>query len=152
MGHIVSSQREYELLRRRMDHNVSGVPDSPAIRRILEILYSPEDAALARRIPVMPTPAAKLSRSLNIPENELRDKLTDLAQRGLMFDFEKNGERYYGLPPILGGVFEYILMRERSGLPMEELSRLFEEYMNSGEFMRVNYAGETPFARTYVRS
>ena len=151
MGHTVGTQREHELLRRRMDCGVSGVPDSPAIRRILEILYAPEDAELARRIPVVPTPVAKLSRRLGIPEDELGGKLADLARRGLMFDFEKGGRRYYGLPSILGGVYEYILMRERSGLPLEELSRLFDEYLNSGDFMRDAYSGKTPFARTLVR-
>jgi len=151
MGHTLGTAREHELLRRRMDHHVSAVPDSPAIRRVLEILYSPEDAELARRIPVLPAPARKLSKRLGIPEDELSGKLDDLARRGLMFDFEKGGERYYGLPPILGGVYEYILMRERSGLPVEELARLFDEYLNSGDFMRDAYAGETPFARTCVR-
>ncbi len=151
MGHTLGTAREYELLRRRMDHNVSGVPDSPAIQKILQILYSPEDAELARRIPVLPTTLGKLSPRLGVPEDELRDKLTDLARRGLMFDFEKGGERYYGLPPILGGVYEYIMMRERSGLPVGDLSRLFDEYLNSGDFMRAVYSGETPFARAYVR-
>ncbi len=151
MGHIAGGQREYELLRRRMDHNVSGTPDSPAVMRILEILYSPEDAAFARRIPVMPTPVRKLSKSLGMPEDELRDRLSDLARRGLMFDFERNGERFYGLPPVLGGVFEYIMMRERAGLPIEELARLFDEYMNSDGFMKAGFMGQTPFARTYVR-
>ncbi len=151
MGHTLGTQREYDLLRRRMDHGVTGVPDSPAIRKILEMLYSPEDAELARRIPVLPAPVGKLARRLGLPEDELRDKLTDLARRGLMFDFEKGGERYYGLPPILGGVYEYIMMRERSGLPIEELTRLFDEYLNSGDFMRIAYSGETPFTRTLVR-
>jgi NAD-dependent dihydropyrimidine dehydrogenase PreA subunit/DNA-binding transcriptional ArsR family regulator len=151
MGHTIGTQREHELLRRRMDRHVSGVPDSPAIRKILEILYSPEDAELVRRIPLLPTPLDRLARRLKLPQDELGGRLTDLARRGLVFDFEKGGRRYYGLPPFLGGVYEYIMMRERSGLPMEQLAPLFDEYLNSDGFMRAVFSGETPFARAYVR-
>jgi hypothetical protein len=39
-------------------------------------------------------------------------------------------------------------MRTRDDLPVEELSRLFDEYMNGEEvFPRAAYAGETQFAR-----
>lgn len=151
MGHQINAQREYELLRQRMDHSVSPVPDSPAIRKILELLYSPEEAEFARRIPVLPTRLSELARRLEWPEDELRDKLTDLARRGLIFDCEKGGERYYSLPPVVGGLFEYVLMRTRAGVPMEELSRLFTEYLENEEVLRAVYTGETPFARAYVR-
>ena len=152
MGHTVNADREYSLLRQRMDHNVTGVPDSPAILKILQILYSPEEAEFARKIPVLPTPLRTLSRKLGMPEDELRDKLTDLARRGLMFDFEKGGERYYGLPPVVGGIYEYVLMKVHDGVPMAEISRLFDEYLFQDEdFLRVVYAGETPFARAFVR-
>ena len=151
MGHKVNERREYELLRQRMDHGVSPVPDSPAIRKILELLYSPEEAEFARRIPVLPTRLNALSKRLGYPEDELRDKLEDLARRGLIFDCETRGERYYSLPPVIGGLFEYVLMRTRAGTPEEELSRLFTEYMENEDFLRTVYAGEMPFARAYVR-
>lgn len=152
MGHTVNKQREYELLRKRMDHNVTGVPDSPAILKILELLYTPEEAELVRKVPVLPTRVADLSGRLGVPEDELRDKFTDLARRGLMFDFEKDGERFYGAPPVVGGIYEYVMMRARADAPMDELSRLFDDYMyQNDDALRVFYAGETPFARAFVR-
>ena len=151
MGHAVNSERAYRLLREQMDHNVSGVPETPAIMSILKLLYSPEEAELARQLPTQPKALPDLARRLAMPEDELQDKLTELARRGLVLDIERKGQRYYALPPVLGGIFEFVLMRTRDDLPVEELSRLFDEYMNGEEvFPRAAYAGETQFARAFV--
>ena len=151
MGHVVNSERAYRLLQQQMDHNVSGAPETPAIMKILKLLYSPEEADFARQLPTHPKSLPDLARRLDMPEDELRDKLTDLARRGLVLDIERKGQRYYALPPVLGGIFEFVLMRTRDDLPIEELSRLFDEYMNGGEvFPRAAYAGETQFARAFV--
>ena len=151
MGHAVNSERAYRLLRQQMDHNVSGVPETPAIMSILKLLYSPEEAELARQLPTHPKALTDLAKRLTVPEDELQDKLTELARRGLVLDIERKGQRYYALPPVLGGIFEFVLMRTRDDLPVEELSRLFDEYMNGEEvFPRAAYAGETQFARAFV--
>ena len=51
MGHIVNPNRAYRLLQRKLDRTVTGAPDSPILMQILSLLFSPEDADLARRIP-----------------------------------------------------------------------------------------------------
>lgn len=52
MGHTVNPDREYRLLQQRMDRMVTGAPDSPALMKLLSLLFSPEEAGLARRIPI----------------------------------------------------------------------------------------------------
>ncbi len=152
MGHAAVPDNEYRLLRQRMDHHVCGVPETPAILSILKILYTREEAAFARNVPSQPISLAALSRRVNQPQEEVRDKMTSLARRGLMLDFEKNGERYYALPPVLGGIFEFVMMRARDDVPMKEIARLFDEYMNQeDQFAHAVFAGETQFARTFVR-
>ncbi|MCX5758553.1 MAG: hypothetical protein NTU83_08620, partial [Candidatus Hydrogenedentes bacterium] len=79
MGHNVNVEREYRLLQQRMDHNVCAVPESPAILGILRILYSPEDAAFAARLPIKPTRIEKLVPKFEMPADELLGKLDDLA-------------------------------------------------------------------------
>ena len=151
VGHVVNPEREYRLLRQQMDHNVSGVPETPTILKILKLLYSPEEAELARQLPTRPVALPELARRVGMPEDELRDKMTDLARRGLALDVEKKGQCYYALPPVLGGIFEFVFMRPRDDFPMEELARLFDEYMNREEaFSLAAYAGETQFARAFV--
>ncbi|MFC1737078.1 4Fe-4S ferredoxin, partial [Candidatus Hydrogenedentota bacterium] len=133
MGHIVNPDREYRLLQQRLDRNITGAPDSPVLMKILSLLYTPEEARLARRVPAFPTPLDKLSAKLEIPADELDGKLTELAQRGLMVDIEHNGKRYFSLPPVVIGIFEFIFMRAREDMPMDKLARLFDLYMGGDE-------------------
>jgi hypothetical protein len=39
MGHVVNAQREYRLLQQQMDHAPTGAPASPALTKILSMLY-----------------------------------------------------------------------------------------------------------------
>ncbi len=152
MGHVVNIDREHQLLRQQMDRHVTGAPDSPAILQILAMLYTSEEARLVRQIPIQPVRLESLARKLGEPADSLCDRLQDLARRGLVFDFERKGERWYMLPPILGGIYEFVMMRPREDLPMEELSRLFDEYLNGDEgFVRAAYGGDTQFARALIR-
>lgn len=152
MGHIVNAEREHRLLRQQMNGHACGVPDSPAILAILKILYTEEEAALARQVPTQPISLKKLAERLNLPDDEVFEKMTEMSQRGLMLDIEKDGQRYYALPPVLGGIFEFVMMRARDEVPMKELARLFDEYMNKdSQFGEAVYGGEVQFARTFVR-
>lgn len=152
MGHVVDADREYRLLQRQMDRAPTGAPASPALTRILSMLYSSEEAKLAARLPMRPASLADLARCCEIPEAELLDKLTELAVRGLVLDVEVKGQRYFALAAVLGGIFEFIFMRAREDAPMAELAVLFDEYMNRDErFARASYQGETQFSRAFVR-
>jgi len=152
MGHTVNPDREYRLLQQRLDRNVTGAPDSPTLMKILKLLFSPEDADIARRMPTRPTSVRTLSGKLGIPEDELDGKLTDMARRGLVLDFETKGRRYAALAPVVIGFFEFTFMRSREELPMAELARLFEEYMTQDDrFARAIFQGETQIGRSLVR-
>jgi NAD-dependent dihydropyrimidine dehydrogenase PreA subunit/biotin operon repressor len=152
MGHIVNPDRKYRLLQQRLDHNVTGAPESPTFMKILRLLFSPEEAELARRLPGQPTSLDVLSRKLGIPQAALGDKMTEMAQRGLVVDFEHDGQRYFSLPPVAIGFFEFTFMRARDDLPMAELAHLFEEYMlEDDRFARSVFQGQTQLGRSLVR-
>ena len=151
MGHVANPHREYRLLQQRLDRNLTGAPDSPVLIQILRLLFSPDEAELARRLPGRPTPLAALSRKLGIPEDELGDRLTEMARRGVVLDFEHGGQRYFALPPVVIGFFEFTFMRARDDLPMGELARLFEQYMGSDDrFVRTVFQGQTQVGRSLV--
>ena len=152
MGHIVNPDREYRLLQRRLDQKVTGAPESPTFTKILKLLFTPEEAEVARRMPSRMTSLNALSHKLDIPEKELNDKMTEMAKRGVVLDVEHNGQRYFGLPPVVIGLFEFTFMRARDDMPMAELSRLFEEYMYENDnFFRSVSAGKTQIFRALVR-
>ncbi|NLX03989.1 MAG: 4Fe-4S dicluster domain-containing protein [Phycisphaerae bacterium] len=152
MGHDLNHDAQYRLLQRRLDRHVSGAPDSPALMKILRLLYSPEEADLARRIPIRPTPLGALSRRLGIEASGLEATLSGMAERGLVIDLEHAGRRYFSLPPLIIGFFEFTFMRVREDAPMGELARLFEAYMREDDrFARAAFAGRTQSCRSLVR-
>jgi len=135
-----------------MDHAPTGVPDSPAIMQVLRTLFSPQEADFARRIPTQPVSLTALSGKLGEDRAALEAKLSDLAVRGLVVDVEQDGERYFALAPVLGGIFEFIMMRVRDELPLDELARLFDDYLFKDEgFVRQSFTGTTQFGRSFAR-
>jgi ferredoxin/cell division protein FtsL len=152
MGHIVNSDREYRLLQQRLDRQITGAPDSPVFMKILRLLFSPEDAQLARQIPTRPISLNGLSRKLNIPREKLGDKMTEMAERGLVIDIVFKDKRYFSLAPVVIGFFEFTFMRTRDDLPMAELAHLFDRYMGEDDrFARTVFAGQTQLGRSLVR-
>jgi hypothetical protein len=62
MGHNVNYDKKYRLLQQRLDRNITGAPESPVFMKILKLLFSPEQAELARKIPGQPVSLNALSK------------------------------------------------------------------------------------------
>jgi len=153
MGHMTGRDDEYRRLQTRLARKVQGAPDSPTLMKILGMLFSQEEARLASQLPHNLTSLETLSKKLRMSRDVLNEKLTDMAQRGLIFDMELHGQRYFTLPPVVVGFFEFVFMRARPDLPLPELAQLFEEYFyeNDGEFVRNISEGKTKLFRTLIR-
>ncbi|MBN2475183.1 MAG: 4Fe-4S binding protein [Pirellulales bacterium] len=152
MGHAIQSDREHRLLQRQLDRTLMGAPDSPALMQILRLLFTPEEASLARRLPGKLSTLGRLARKLQMPRDELEARLTAMAERGLVIDLQYAGTRFFTLAPIVIGFFEFTFMRTRDNLPMAELARLFDEYMGSSDrFYRSAMGGRTQLGRSLVR-
>jgi formate hydrogenlyase subunit 6/NADH:ubiquinone oxidoreductase subunit I len=146
------ADERYRLLQRKFDRHVTGAPASPVLLRILKLLYSGEDAALAANVPIRPVTLEALSGRLALPPETLDERLTGLARRGLVIDFMSGGKRYFSLPPVVIGFFEFTFMRARDDLPMAELARLFDRYMKEDDrFARSVFRGRTQLGRSLVR-
>jgi NAD-dependent dihydropyrimidine dehydrogenase PreA subunit len=154
MAHVnTNPNRDYERLQQALDRQVTGAPASPAFMQILHLLYSPDEAAVAARVPIRPTRLESLARQLDREPADLDDQLTGLAERGLILDLDIGGQRYFALPPVVIGFFEFTFMRARPDMPMAELAALFEEYMTEadGRFARTVFAGQTQLGRSLPR-
>ncbi len=84
--HNTNPDRDYDRLQQALDRQVTGAPASAAFTQILHLLYAPEEAALAARLPVRPARLETLARQLGRPPAELDAQLTRLADRGLVLD------------------------------------------------------------------
>ena len=155
MGHTtvedgIDVDREYRLLQERLNRNVTGAPDSAAMRRVLRLLFTPEDAHVARQLPQilsLPSLAKKLDRGID----DLDAHITSMAERGLVMDFERNGTRYVMATPVVIGFYEFTFMRERPDAPMEEYAAAFDDLFEDEEFVRSVFAGSTQLGRSLVR-
>jgi Pyruvate/2-oxoacid:ferredoxin oxidoreductase delta subunit len=141
---------EYRLLQERLDRNVTGAPDSPAMSRVLRLLFSPEEAHVARSLPQLIS-VPKLAERLDVDVEALNELVTSMAERGLILDFERNGTRYAMAAPIVIGFFEYTFMRERPDAPMEEYAEAFEGLFDNEDFVRSVFSGSTQLGRSLVR-
>jgi ferredoxin len=152
MGHIHNPDREYRLLQQRLDRNVTGAPDSPHFIEILKLLFSPEEAALARQIPTRFATVGRLAKKLGMEPAALDDWVTGMALRGLVIDIARGRRRYVSLAPVVIGFFEYTFMRADDKLPLKELARLFDAYMlGDDRFARSVFAADTQIGRSLVR-
>jgi NAD-dependent dihydropyrimidine dehydrogenase PreA subunit len=143
-------ETEYRLLQERLDRNVTGAPDSEAMMRVLKLLFSPEEAHIARRLPQLIS-LPKLAERLGSDLEELGERITSMAQRGLVLDFERNGTRYALPTPVAIGFFEYTFMRPRPEEPMEEYAEAFGALFEEEGFIRSVFSGSTQIGRSFVR-
>jgi ferredoxin len=151
MGHTVAP-RAYRQLQQRLDRNVTGAPDSPTLMRILQLLFTPAEAELASRIPTSFMALPRLARRAGVDPARLSDLVSGMAERGLVFDLEHEGERYIALAPVVIGFFEFTFMRARPDCPTAELATLFDQYFFEHDtFAHAVFAGQTQIGRALVR-
>jgi len=115
----------YRKLAKRLNSLPQGFPPTPdgIELRILERIFSPEDAAWALRIKPFPETAGRIARRLKLSEAEIRERLEDMAERGQIAAFKFRGKRCYALMPFVVGIYEMQLPRVD-----RELAELVEAY------------------------
>jgi ferredoxin len=149
MGHITS--KNYFKLQKRLDRNAQGAPESEALYKILEILFSAEEAEKVSLLPIMPFNSEEAAKRWNMPEAEASQILNELANKGLLLDMDNHGNQIYVLAPTMAGFFEFALMRTDGKFDRQVLSELFYHYINEeDDFVEKALMQKTPIARTLV--
>ncbi|MBT4485631.1 MAG: (Fe-S)-binding protein, partial [Candidatus Latescibacteria bacterium] len=128
MGHL--GQHSYARLARRLEQYVPGVYFSETLFEILKLLVTEEEARLCALLPLKIVPLGKIADIWKKPPEETRIILDELAHKGMMMAFHKDGELVYILAPPVLGFFEFSLMRSDGKLDAHELSRLYYQYCN----------------------
>jgi NAD-dependent dihydropyrimidine dehydrogenase PreA subunit len=159
MGHLGRLKTEYRDLADRLQAGPVAYPepDDPAARRgwqeILEILYTPEEAALAARLPVRPMSLERISARVGVPAEALRPRLEAMADKGLVMDLVsgRDGRTAWFLSPPVVGFFEYSLMRAADSIPKRRMAEALHAYTHGDEaFAREAFSGETVIGRALV--
>jgi ferredoxin len=159
MGHLGRLKDEYRDLLARLDRGTMALPEpeDEGARRgwqeILEILFTPEEAALASRLPVRPTSQDRLAARLGVRADELAARLEPMCDRGVVLDLvnPKSGKRTYMLAPPVVGFFEYSLMRAKDAIPKKRMAEALHAYTHGDPaFAREAFARDTVVGRALV--
>ncbi|MCG3218809.1 MAG: 4Fe-4S binding protein [Candidatus Heimdallarchaeota archaeon] len=148
MGHIDS----YLDLQKRLEKMPQGAPETETLFKILEILFTEEEAKLVSVLPIKKCTIKSAAKAWKKSEVEAEEVLNGLAEKGLMMDLiNKKGERTFTLAPPMAGFFEFSLMRTDGKFDRKILSELYHQYINvEEEFGAMLWALEPAIDRCLV--
>jgi len=159
MGHLGRLKEEYRDLVDRLDAGTVALPEPRDPRawegwkEILEILFTPEEATLASRMPLRPMSLDRLSKRLGILAPDLGRRLDAMCDKGIVMDLvqPRTGQTAYLLSPPVVGFFEYSLMRARDSIPKKRMAEALHAYTRGDEaFAREALGRETVIGRALV--
>jgi len=151
MGHN-TAKKGYDQLVKRLNKFPQGAPPSETLYKILNVMFSEEEARLVSLLPIKPFTAKVASKAWKKSVEESAKILNELASRALLIDIEVDGYLTYSLPPPMAGFFEFSLMRVGGKLDQKVLSELFYQYLNiEDDFVTELFTLPTPLGRTFVQ-
>ncbi len=120
------NQDIYQRLAQHLDDMPAGYPatESGVELRILRRLFTPEEAALAIHLTLLPEEAHVVARRARLPVPETAQRLAEMEQKGLIYSYHPlSGAPQYSAAPFVVGIWEF-----QVGRLTPELVRDFEEY------------------------
>ncbi|MBU1164495.1 4Fe-4S binding protein [Patescibacteria group bacterium] len=149
MGHQTS--KSYINLQNRLDKSPQGAPATDTLFKILEVLFSSEEAELVSKLPINMFSVGKAAKIWNKSNDESRKILDGLADKGIMVDIAYKDTKKYFLAPTMAGFFEFSIMRTDGKFDRKLLSELFHQYINvEDKFLKRIFNLEPPVTRTFV--
>jgi ferredoxin len=142
----------YNSLVQRLNIFPQGAPPTEFLFKILKVLFSEREAKLVSELPIKPFTDKKAAAIWKLSLSDAKIILNDLADRGILLDYENDGNTTYVLPPPMAGFFEFSLMRYRNDIDQKVLSELFYQYLNVEEdFIKALFLdGKTQVGRVFV--
>jgi Pyruvate/2-oxoacid:ferredoxin oxidoreductase delta subunit len=101
----------YERLADHLDSLPAGFPKTPEgiELRILKRLFSEEEAELACQLTMMPEDSEAVADRVGQPVDIMASKLSEMANKGLIFRMERDGIAKYSAAQFVVGIWEYQL-------------------------------------------
>ncbi len=139
----------YQALAERLNQFPTGAPNTEHLQQILKILFTVEEAGIASQLPIQPIREKlnKLCDQIGMAPEKLKPVLETLADKGLVFAYQKDGECTYTLLPLVPGIFELQFMKAGYDPKSRALAKLFNEYYFNG-WGKASFGFRTHFTRT----
>ncbi|WP_420237070.1 4Fe-4S dicluster domain-containing protein [Telmatobacter bradus] len=151
MAHV-KLKNSYHSLAERINLFPQGAPPTELLFRILETLFTHDEAELVALLPIRPFNVETAAGRWKKSPAESHKVLEALASRGMLLDMERDGEQIFVLPPPMAGFFEFSMMRIGNSYDQNLLAELFHQYINVEEdFIRdLLTGGDTQIGRAFV--
>ncbi len=119
----------FDRLAAALDRLPNGYPstDSGVEIRILQKIFSEEEATLAGHLTGTPERPDVIAQRAGLPPSEVTRRLFDLARRGIAWVEKSQGKVCFRLAPFIVGIYE-----SQMDLVDHEMAHLIEEYMAGG--------------------
>lgn len=130
LGHL----KIYEKLREKLDKAPIGFPEGPEgeEKKILRILFSEEEADFAQDLPFVSFTINDISGKVDKTEEEIKETLGEMAEKGTVLRDERDGEMIYRLLPVVVGWMELpFASGPGEDERQEELAPLWKKYWTS---------------------
>lgn len=142
----------YETLRGALNQFLLRVPKSKKFHKLLEMLFTPEEAKLLSIFGMPYVHELKIKRiakKVNKPIEVIQNMLDKMVEKGTIF-VRKNekGVKFYSLAPFIPGIYEFYTMSKND--PPErkkEILRILEEYYFESFAPEVFYSDGYPHFR-----
>ncbi|MBU1671271.1 MAG: 4Fe-4S binding protein [Actinobacteria bacterium] len=135
----------YERLRLHLDKHPTGAPEAPEIIEILSALFTPGEAEVAVCSGFIPMPVESIAERAGVDVEDARCALESMADKGLVFAREKNGQWGYALLPVMPGIFEFPYMKGVRDETLTRLAALWDSYL--ARMARTVDSADVPLAR-----
>lgn len=127
----------YRDLQEHLDKMPVGYPktESGVELRLLQKLFSPEEAFFATKLKFFPVELKKIYRKLKKTEislDVLNDKLDAMFKKGLIMKSEINGQPSYSNIPLVIGIWELQLGRLTPEVASDTYQYFYESYFENG--------------------
>jgi len=123
----------FDLAKRFSTIALLGPPISEKVIRLVEHLFTSEEAAVAIGLPNYvgkPTPA--IAKKLKRDASEIQPLLDSMSSKRIIFRFVRDGQVTYALLPIVPGMFEMALMKGPDTEWHRKFAELFEDLVSTG--------------------
>jgi Pyruvate/2-oxoacid:ferredoxin oxidoreductase delta subunit len=113
------NQESYQKLAEHLDRLPRGFApsDTGAELRLLQRLFTPQEAELATHLTLNRERAQAIARRAGLPLAETEQRLTDMAHKGLIFSIHpEDGPALYHAVPFFQGIFEFQVNNLSEGL------------------------------------
>jgi Pyruvate/2-oxoacid:ferredoxin oxidoreductase delta subunit len=130
MAEVMTTDDIYARLREFIDRLPSGLPrtESGVELKLLEKLFTPEEAEMAMRLRLFPEPARVIAARCGMDEREAAEMLESMAKKGLILRVRGGKERFYLALHFIVGIYEFHV-----GDIDVEMAKMMEEMFDAEE-------------------